>query len=58
MILQGEWPQADTYVDFYDKDTNQWRVGRVIAVNKGNCKVRSEGWPSKFDEVNLESLRS
>ena len=51
MISSGEWLREKAYLDFHDKDSNFWRVGYAVAINQHTVKVRSEGWPSKFDEV-------
>jgi hypothetical protein len=48
---ESEWPCQGEYIDFKDKDNNPWQVGYVVTKAKNIIKVRSEGWSSKFDEV-------
>jgi len=56
MISLKEIYPEGSYIDFKDKDTNDWQVGLVLKTNENSVKVRTEGWPSKYDEVTHISL--
>jgi len=56
MISLKEIYPEGSYIDFKDKDTNDWQVGLVLKTNENSVKVRTEGWPFKYDEVTHISL--